>query len=611
MSTVKSIVRRLCPSGTNRGPTENIERFPFWPPDLFAVCATIINMSGCYARPRYMASESDECLFREDGYRSTIEKVGRDFGLWGSEEDNKVITKESPSEETIEMMQDLWNVLLNEPSDNLETLGQECADAAIKLMMIADEASGGIGFIQVPQRILPYSDLVFDEHSYLLEKQKRLLPHLPHSLCLMVPSCELCIQPKTMTSQVGCTLRSLSHHLALLPPMAEVATKWLFGVEYSDLEDKEVDRDSPINLLLVPFPYTIAGSCFQPGPKCLPDANDQFSEHASKWRFFDVHQHWLKENGQALTAEDIAGYLLKLIEVAKRDVENVHGVILPEIALTHELATEVAAVLAKNRSGLDILITGVTHQDKPSAPNLDKPGRITNGVQTFLFINEIANGDEDGGSEKGKVLKSQVYSEWFQSKHHRWKLDRDQVTRYQLGGQLDPSDYWWERTNIHDRSCTFYTVRPGMSLATLVCEDLARIDPVQTVIRSIGPNLVVALLMDGAQAENRWSGRYATILADDPGSAVLTLTSLGLLRRARESSQANTRQIGLWKGAEGKTIEIHLPRNHHAVITTLSRSNEVNFTIDGRADDGCTYKLSLSAVIPVKHPGAPKWAEVD
>jgi len=73
-------------------------------------------------------------------------------------------------------------------------------------------------------------------------------------------------------------------------------------------------------------------------------------------------------------------------------------------------------------------------------------------------------------------------------------------------------------------TCTFYVFRYGMSMATLICEDLARIDPVQTVIRAIGPNLVIALLMDGPQWQRRWSGRYATVLADDPGSAVLSVT---------------------------------------------------------------------------------------
>jgi hypothetical protein len=51
-------------------------------------------------------------------------------------------------------------------------------------------------------------------------------------------------------------------------------------------------------------------------------------------------------------------------------------------------------------------------------------------------------------------------------------------------------------------------------------------------MNAIGPNLVIALLMDGPQLENRWPARYATVLAEDPGSAVLTVTSLGMVRRS-------------------------------------------------------------------------------
>ena len=50
--------------------------------------------------------------------------------------------------------------------------------------------------------------------------------------------------------------------------------------------------------------------------------------------------------------------------------------------------------------------------------------------------------------------------------------------------------------------------------------------PLRTVIRSVGPNLVIVLLMDGPQLVRRWPGKYATVLSDDPGSAVLTVTSL-------------------------------------------------------------------------------------
>jgi hypothetical protein len=44
--------------------------------------------------------------------------------------------------------------------------------------------------------------------------------------------------------------------------------------------------------------------------------------------------------------------------------------------------------------------------------------------------------------------------------------------------------------------------------------------------------MVVALLLDGPQLASRWTARYASMLLDDPGSAVLTLTSYGMVANA-------------------------------------------------------------------------------
>lgn len=167
----------------------------------------------------------------------------------------------------------------------------------------------------------------------------------------------------------------------------------------------------------------------------------------------------------------------------------------------------------------------------------------------------------------------------------------------------------WELIDISHRSCAFYVFRPGMSLCTLICEDLARIDPVQTVIRSVGPNLVVALLMDGPQVEGRWAYRYATVLADDPGSAVLIGTSMGFLRRQGSSDPDVPREVVLWKGAEARTKTIKLPAGHQALVLTLSSAGILNFSLDGRSDEGATHGISLSECLPVKHPSPPEWAK--
>jgi len=51
-------------------------------------------------------------------------------------------------------------------------------------------------------------------------------------------------------------------------------------------------------------------------------------------------------------------------------------------------------------------------------------------------------------------------------------------------------------------------------MCALVCEDLARPDPVANIVRAVGPNLVIALLMDGPQTKVTF--RQACMTPDSP-----------------------------------------------------------------------------------------------
>jgi len=120
-----------------------------------------------------------------------------------------------------------------------------------------------------------------------------------------------------------------------------------------------------------------------------------------------------------------------------------------------------------------------------------------------------------------------------QDKHHRWSLDQSQIEQYQLGAVLDPRVRWWEALELRPRSLQLIERGDGYTIASLVCEELAHIDEVIDVIRLGGPTLLVALLLDGPQLSSRWAARYASVLVDDPGSPVLTVTSYGMVRRGR------------------------------------------------------------------------------
>ncbi|WGM45844.1 hypothetical protein KOAAANKH_00708 [Brevundimonas sp. NIBR10] len=153
------------------------------------------------------------------------------------------------------------------------------------------------------------------------------------------------------------------------------------------------------------------------------------------------------------------------------------------------------------------------------------------------------------------------------------------------------------------RSLDMFVLRGVSTVTTLICEDLARNDPCQELVRGIGPNLVVALLMDGPQLKDRWPARYATVLAEDPGSSVLTFTSLGLIERANDTRRfPPARQVGLWRDDGGKTVELTLPQNAQALCLTLQPSHFQERTLDGRTDDGDAQSWRLTAIAPVGLP---------
>ena len=132
------------------------------------------------------------------------------------------------------------------------------------------------------------------------------------------------------------------------------------------------------------------------------------------------------------------------------------------------------------------------------------------------------------------------------------------------------------------RSIHFVERGNGAVLASIICEDLAQIDELAEVIRSVGPTIVVTPLLDGPQLSSRWAGRYASVLvADDPGSAVLTLTSYGMAQRSRPNRHDPSSIVALWKDPVLGTREIPLETGAHGVLLTASVDLTVRRSGDG------------------------------
>ena len=91
------------------------------------------------------------------------------------------------------------------------------------------------------------------------------------------------------------------------------------------------------------------------------------------------------------------------------------------------------------------------------------------------------------------------------------------------------------------------------------------------------PTSILVGLLDGPQLTSRWSARYASVLADDPGSAVLTLTSFGMVQRSRPQGRDASRVIALWKDPTRGVREIPLDAGAQGVLLTvcMDRAHQV------------------------------------
>ena len=294
------------------------------------------------------------------------------------------------------------------------------------------------------------------------------------------------VLPKLRPPESGITLRSLSHNLAF--DRSEVRTSWIRTPEPPNHTGGS--RQSRLTLLLVPHPFRVHANDFHPirGPLLNMDA--------SRYGFFEY----------APTETLDPEWIVSLVDSARRRVGTIDAIVLPEAALDESVVPLVQGLLSE--AGVPYLIAGVRRSatvEEPFATN-------------YAYI---------GGAGWSAA----------QHKHHRWCLDSSQIHQYHLGAALDPNHRWWEAIHIPPRSLTFVTTAgsEGLTICPLVCEDLARPDPVTDVIRAVAPTLVVGLLLDGPQLATRWPARYASVLADDPGSSVLTLTALGMAWRSQPS----------------------------------------------------------------------------
>ena len=411
-----------------------------------------------------------------------------------------------------------------------------CA-ALLTLHAIADEACAGLGVALAVSNPLGCG---YRGRARELLAQHGTLARIPPDAVLVLPKVRTPAAP-------GTSIRSMSRYATTHGPSVDVQWHKLparrRGTE---------PRADHVNFLLLPWPLQVRARDFRPLEGSAQGNTDE------PYGFFDFDP-----------AERLDLELVDRMLIAARDeVDSVDVVCLPESAIAEDEVAPLEALLESH--GVASLAAGVRRRRS----RLDE------------FPDNWVHWGLSPQLEKGRSRPPEdLATGWLhirQNKHHRWSLDAGQINQYHLGGELHPAMRWWEAVNVPRRVLHFIEFGEGFTVVVLICEDLAQNDEVADLIRAIGPTGIVTPLLDGPQLASRWSARYAGVFADDPGSAVLTLSAWGLVDRCRPRGHDVSRVVGLWKDPSNGFSEIPLESGAQGILLTACVGPAQRHSNDGR-----------------------------
>jgi hypothetical protein len=507
-----------------------------WPPDLFALTDVILERAEAY---RFVLSPPDGVQWPPGGDSSWSDAVGqaaRRWSAWAEDRDGALP----------ELVAEKWGVIRERAGIGLEELAHgrdwRVCEALLTLHAIADEACAGL-FAALDRS---------DGDGCIYRARGRELLARTGSLARMHLHF-VRVLPKIRTPPTG--RASFSRYACVHRPGLE--TRWHKLPARHRGTDPQAEH---AQLLLLPWPLRVREADF----RAVEGSVQRLAKEP--FGFFE----FAPEERLDLDLVD------RMLLAAREEVDRVDVVLLPESAVDESELDALEALL--DRHGVIYLQAGLRkHSLRPGGLGCN---------QMHIGVNPRL--------EKGGPFPSSPCGPWFnirQDKHHRWSLDERQIYQYHLGGALHPHVRWWEAIDVPRRSVQVVELGEGITIVSLVCEDLAQNDDVAEVIRSIGPTIVSTALLDGPQLTSRWSARYASVLADDPGSAVMTLTSFGMAQRSKPPGHDSSPVIALWKDPARGTREISLEPGAQGVLLTVCGSRATRRSADGRwpVETGTNY----------------------
>lgn len=503
-----------------------------WPPDVFAFANVVLTHTEAYRFA--VAPPPGRRWPPAPGWNQLVSGAADEWRTMAA----------SPLGGAPFVVRDLWAVVerhIRVPLDEVRHgADPEVWEALLTLHAIADEACAGLTTARPADCDRKSGTRSFEEQAWQLLAQ--------HGSLSRVSTARIRVTPKTHSAHRGISIRSFSRYLALSHHSVDI--EWR-RVEQEIRSSRLQHECRQYNILLAPWPLSITADAFRP----IRTSVDNIQHDTFGFFEFDP-----------ATMVDLEA-LENLVRNAQRNVRQVDTLVFPEGAV------EVSEI-------------------EPIERLLERRGVIS----WFAGVRERAG--DDGFGRNYVHVGINTGNGWLhfqQSKHHRWSLDARQISQYHLSHSLAPSKQWWEAIDLPPRTVQVFDLGAGATLAPLVCEDLARMDEVADMLRGIGPSLVVALLLDGPQIRSRWPGRYASVLADEPGSAVLTLSSYGMVARSRPPGRARSRVVAMWTDPTTGMHELSLDPGSAGILLTAAVDTETTWTADGRRHSNGTPRLWLSA----------------
>jgi hypothetical protein len=511
-----------------------------WPPDVFALVNVVLARAEAF---RFALSRQAWPPSEFGDWAREVEDAGRGWSAWAADR-----TGGLP-----ELVAAEWSVFRERLGVSLESLASGRDDrgwqALLTLHAVADEACAGLGVALD----------TFDADGCVYRARGRELLARTGSLA-RIDSRYLRVLPKVRTPPTG--RPAFSRYASVQGPGIDV--RW----HKMPARHRGTDlRSEYATMLMLPWPLQVRASDFRAVDGSVGRlAKDPFG-------FFEF-----------APAERLDLDLLDRVLVgAREEAGSVDVVLLPESAVEKDELDDLETLL--DAHGVVMLQAGVREPVQASGP----------------FPNNWLHIGVNPRLEKAGPLPSGDRQPWFhvrQNKHHPWSLDESQVDQYHVGGALHPHIRWWEAMDVPRRAIQIVEVAE-LVLVALVCEDLAQNDEIAQLIRSVGPTAVIVGLLDGPQLASRWSARYASVLADDPGSSVLTLSSFGMVERSRPEGRDASRVIALWKDPTTGVREIPLEPGAHGVLLTVSFDRATRYAADRRRpvdNSTCCYAVAVHQV---------------